>query len=63
MGRARELERLGKLLTVQREHLTEKEIAKLAPDHFAAGLDRREFAAWETVARVLMNLDEFITRE
>ena len=29
----------------------------------AAGLDRAETAAWTTVAGVLMNLDEFITRE
>ena len=62
-GRANELERLAQLLTVQRQRLTEQETAKLAPAQFAAGLDRREFAAWETVARVLMNLDEFITRE
>jgi mono/diheme cytochrome c family protein len=28
-----------------------------------AGVDARAFAAWTTVARVLLNLDEFITRE
>src|SRR5262249_29167086 len=28
-----------------------------------AGLDAKEYAVWTTLARVLLNLDEFITRE
>ncbi len=36
-------------------------IAKLAPR--APGIDPKEAAAWVGVSRVLMNLDEFITRE
>jgi hypothetical protein len=27
------------------------------------GIEAAEFAAWTTAARVLLNLDEFITRE
>ena len=30
---------------------------------YAEDLDSKTFAAWTTLARVLMNLDEFITRE
>ncbi len=58
-----ELNLLTRLLALQREQLTDAEAAKLAPQQFSTGLSAREFAAWETVARVLMNLDEFITRE
>jgi hypothetical protein len=33
------------------------------PANLPSGINRRELAAWTTVARVLLNLDEFITRE
>ena len=37
--------------------------AKLAGKELPAGLDPAETAAWVTVARTVLNLDEFITRE
>ena len=55
--------RLGNVLSAVRSDLSPVEAAKLASNPFAAGLDRRDFAAWTTLARVLLNLDEFITRE
>ncbi len=58
-----ELARLGKLLSAMRAIISHDEAAKLTISQFAAGLDPRDFAAWTTVARVLLNLDEFITRE
>jgi Protein of unknown function (DUF1553)/Protein of unknown function (DUF1549) len=58
-----ELRRLAEVLTLQRSQVSDAEAAKLAPERFAAGLNPRDFAAWTTVARVLLNLDEFITRE
>jgi len=36
------------------------EDAKLSPP---PDVDREKFAAWTTLARVMLNLDEFITRE
>ena len=33
------------------------------PANLPSGINPRELAAWTTVARVLLNLDEFITRE
>ncbi len=33
------------------------------PANLPSGIDSRELAAWTAVARVLLNLDEFITRE
>ncbi len=53
---AREQERLSRLLA---EFEPTREEVKGAP----AGLDARQFASWTTLARVLLNLDEFITRE
>lgn len=58
-----ETRRLTQVLTAQRSQVSDAEAAKLAPERFAAGLNPRDFAAWTTVARVLLNLDEFITRE
>jgi hypothetical protein len=54
----RELSRLQALLARQQSDLASKpeEAKKLSPD----APDR---AAWVMVARVLLNLDEFITRE
>ncbi|HEX8201834.1 MAG TPA: PSD1 and planctomycete cytochrome C domain-containing protein [Isosphaeraceae bacterium] len=63
---ARELARLGDLLARQRaEFRADPDAAR--PLAAAAGAvtsnDVGERAAWTTVARVLLNLDEFITRE
>src|SRR5262249_47702588 len=60
---ALELNRLNSVLIGQRSQLSDAEAARLAPERFAAGFPPRDFAAWTTVARVLLNLDEFITRE
>ena len=37
--------------------------AAVSPRDLPAGVDRATGAAWTSVARVLINLDEFITRE
>jgi hypothetical protein len=60
-----EEKRLGELLTQQfaeleSTHQVTRPVA-LLPSNM--GLDSKIFAAWTTLARVLMNLDEFITRE
>ena len=62
-ARTSEVDRLLRVMTMQRAQLAADEAAKLVPDRFAGNLDRREFAVWVTVGRVLLNLDEFITRE
>lgn len=60
-----ELQRLSDLLTQQRQQFAEQPEAagQLASPEFAAGVPDAEFASWTAVARVLINLDEFITRE
>ncbi|MBI4907003.1 MAG: DUF1553 domain-containing protein [Acidobacteria bacterium] len=60
---AKERERLRSLLAMERDALATKpdEIAKLVP--LQAEGDKTELAAWVQLARVLMNTDEFITRE
>jgi hypothetical protein len=35
----------------------------MAPKDLPADVDVKEFASWTMVARVMLNLDEFITRE
>ncbi|HXG11922.1 MAG TPA: PSD1 and planctomycete cytochrome C domain-containing protein [Gemmataceae bacterium] len=62
---ASELDRLGRLLARQRaEFETDPEAAReLVPDGMAPSADVKQLAAWTAVARVLLNLDEFITRE
>ena len=68
MGRAptaAEAERLAKLLGTFRE-LTAADpagAAKLLGAHTPAGVPAPEAAAWVALARALMNLDEFVTRE
>ena len=42
---------------------TPQELARLAPQGLPKGTDPRRAAAWTMLARVLLNLDEFITRE
>ncbi len=60
-----ELQRLVRLAAEQRaEFEADPEAAKsLASTEFAKGIEPKQFAAWAMVARVLLNLDEFITRE
>jgi mono/diheme cytochrome c family protein len=57
---ATESVRLGDLLKGETAAVTEAEAKSVkAP----AGVEPKQFAAWTTVARVLLNLDETITRE
>lgn len=58
-------ERLAKLLKQQRAEFAAnlKEAEKLTPALVSVQANVQEFAAWTAVARVLLNLDEFITRE
>ncbi len=60
-----ELSRLSAFLKKQREfYQSSKQAAKLtAPAARPASINVVDAAAWTTVARVLLNLDEFITRE
>jgi len=60
-----ELNRLSAFLEKQRTYYkSSKAAAQLtAPANRPASIDAVEAAAWTTVARVLLNLDEFITRE
>jgi hypothetical protein len=60
-----EKERLGGFLRQQLEEFraAPKESQSLAPEKAPAKYDVPTLAAWTAVARVLLNLDEFITRE
>jgi hypothetical protein len=60
-----ELERLAAYLKQQRTSWTDApdEARRIAGATLAEGASPSETAAWISVARVLMNLDEFITRE
>ena len=60
-----ELERLRALLQSERSaYARNADAAKeLAPKTLPGGVDAAEGAAWTGVARVLLNLDEVITRE
>jgi Protein of unknown function (DUF1553) len=63
--KASEEQRLRRLLQQQLadfENVLE-DTQRIKPVAVPNGLDRIQFAAWTTVARVLLNLDEFITRE
>jgi len=64
----RELQRLLVLLEQQRKHFAGQTAAAVyvaATDlnHLPADVDLHEIAAWTMVARVLLNLDETITRQ
>jgi mono/diheme cytochrome c family protein len=61
----RELGILTKLLNKQAESFkaAPKDAQALAPADLPKEIDVPRFAAWVSVARALMNLDEFITRE
>ncbi|MSR58975.1 MAG: DUF1553 domain-containing protein [Planctomycetaceae bacterium] len=60
-----EAARLDKLLKQQRAEFAAnlKDAEQLTPPLVPVETNVQEFAAWTAVARVLMNLDEFITRE
>ncbi|MCY2965180.1 MAG: hypothetical protein NT069_16360, partial [Planctomycetota bacterium] len=60
-----EQQRLSTLLTEQRNEFAAnpQEAELLLPAKTEVGVPTPEFAAWTAVCRVLMNLDEFITRE
>jgi hypothetical protein len=60
---AREQLRLAELLARQLAEVSPEEARQMAPADLTKDVDVKEFAAWATVARVLLNLDEFITRE
>lgn len=57
--------RLTQLLALQRAEFAAnlKEAEKLTPPLVPVKANVQEFASWTAVARVLLNLDEFITRE
>ncbi|MDB5338730.1 MAG: cytochrome [Planctomycetaceae bacterium] len=58
-----ELQRLLKMLEEQRATFTTDAAQKIAPPNLPSSIAPTEAAAWTAVARVLINLDEFITRE
>ncbi|MBS0203811.1 MAG: PSD1 domain-containing protein [Planctomycetes bacterium] len=60
-----ELSRLRDYVQQQRARFTsdEKSAAEFAPQSLPSQISTVEAATWTAVARVLMNLDEFITRE
>ena len=60
-----ELERLQNLLAHAREFYRDQpdESAAMVGEQAVAGLPNAELAAWIAAVRVLINLDEFITRE
>jgi hypothetical protein len=63
---AREAKRLMKLVAAQRDLLKEDSsaVARLAgPGAIPENTDKPTLAAWVAVGRIVMNLDEFITRE
>jgi len=63
--RPAEGDRLKKFLTQQRTEFVAhlKDAEKLTPALVPVKANVQEFAAWTALARVLLNLDEFITRE
>jgi hypothetical protein len=61
---AHELERLGKYFDETLRHLgaSPQTVAALFPNRIE-GVPQADAAAWVELSRVLLNLDEFITRE
>ncbi|GDY08666.1 MAG: DUF1549 domain-containing protein [Planctomycetota bacterium] len=61
----RELHQLTQLLTANRDfyRVHQDDAKKLAGNTAVSGLSPDETAAWIATARILLNLDEFITRE
>ncbi len=62
---AKEAERLEKFLALQMSgfEAAPADAKKLAPAKLPEGATAPQFATWVAVSRVLLNLDEFITRE
>jgi mono/diheme cytochrome c family protein len=62
---AAEQERVQTLVSTLERELAgdEKEAARVAPANVPSGVSPARAAAWTLVARTLLNLDEFITRE
>ena len=61
---ARELAQLAKYFEEQKTlFANDEKSAALAAPYVPEGLNRTDMAAWVGLSRVLMNLDEFITRE
>jgi len=58
-----EQSRLVKMLEEQRARFTTDAAEQIAPANLIPNVAPTEAAAWTAVARVLLNLDEFITRE
>jgi hypothetical protein len=60
-----ELKRLNDLLAKQRASFenASDDAKHIAPAELPKDVDVKQFAAWTMVARVMLNLDEFITRE
>ncbi len=60
-----EIRRLGELLTAERAALPDDAAMPVTPavERFPSGASRKERVAWTSVARALLNVDEFITRE
>ena len=59
---AHETERLGKYFDETRSKLDDRTVNALFPNRME-GVPQAEAAAWVELSRVLLNLDEFITRE
>ncbi len=61
----KELSALLAFFTAQQQHFAEREedAQKFAPGELPTGVSRGDAAAWTATARVLLNLDEMITRE
>ncbi len=62
---AEELERLESLLDHARDYYQDhpEEVEAFVGDHTVPGIPNSEVASWIATVRVLINLDEFITRE
>jgi hypothetical protein len=60
-----ELSSITRLLSQQRESFRRSpdDALKVTGPQIPAGLDIAEWASWTAVARALLNLDEFVTRE
>jgi mono/diheme cytochrome c family protein len=61
----REIQHLIDFVHRQREHYrgAEQDALLIAPSHLPKGVSPADGAAWTAASRVLLNLDEFITRE